>query len=244
MIYGLTEDGQRIRAVKTAVAVCPHCRVPLIAKCGEVKVHHWAHSEAKGCPYAYGMTQWHYNWLVAYEGLGDGWEIEYFYSPSVRFDAYHPELRQAIEFQRIIDLEYIRRKVNICRDEGIHIFWLINPEVFRNFVYTKRCEDVDRDALFSPMRRERKILLVLEEHHACTSVTFLIDFREAAKLPRYYADRYKSLSWNAHRECFKEELHPMEPDLYCISGMPLGNDKYFRKECVLELKRRTKKYNL
>jgi hypothetical protein len=204
-------------------------------------VHHWAHREAKDCAYARGMTQWHYDWLVAYEGLGEGWEIEHYFDSTVRFDAYHPARRQAIEFQRVVDLDYVDRKIAICRGAGISLFWLIHAEVFGNFVYTKRCENADCDALFSPTRRGRKILVVLEKHYTCPGVTFLIDFRDEAQLPRYCADGYSSLSRNEYRKCLRDEQHPMAPGVYRISGMA---DNYLRKACVLELKYQKRKYNL
>ena len=71
MLYGITKNGARIRAHKDASAICPYCRGPLIPKCGEVVIHHWAHKEAKDCPYSSGTTYWHYEWLVNFDDLAD-----------------------------------------------------------------------------------------------------------------------------------------------------------------------------
>ena len=79
MVYGMADNGERVVARKGTNALCPHCRGPLIAKCGQILVHHWAHKEAKGCPYASGMTFWHYEWLRNFDSLKEsGWEVEYF----------------------------------------------------------------------------------------------------------------------------------------------------------------------
>ncbi|WP_353477833.1 competence protein CoiA family protein [Parasutterella secunda] len=42
--------GQRVVA-KSGIrgAVCPKCHTELIAKCGEIRVHHWAHKNKLQC---------------------------------------------------------------------------------------------------------------------------------------------------------------------------------------------------
>ncbi|MBE0537573.1 MAG: hypothetical protein IH624_18060 [Phycisphaerae bacterium] len=244
MIYGIADDGNRIRAVRGVQAVCPHCRADLIAKCGAIVVHHWAHREAKDCVYARGMTQWHYDWLVRYEGLGEGWEIEHFFDAAVRFDAYNAKTRQAIEFQRIVDVEYIEHKTALCRAAGIALFWLIDPQVFSNFVYAPRYEDAACDTLFSPRRCGRRIMLVLEKYSGSREVRFLIDFTDEGRLPRYCADDYRSQTRKAYRARIGDEAHPMTPGLYRVQGVRCGRDAYFREECVLEVRRQERKYNL
>ncbi|WP_090473655.1 competence protein CoiA [Mucilaginibacter sp. OK268] len=42
---------------------CPGCGTKLIAKCGSVKIHHWAHQRRIDCdPWWEPMTQWHIDW--------------------------------------------------------------------------------------------------------------------------------------------------------------------------------------
>ena len=243
MLKGIAGSGERILAQKNAKAVCPHCKGVLTPKCGSIKVHHWAHKEAKGCPYAYGMTKWHYDWLLDYESLSEqGWEVEYFFN-SIRFDAYNPTANQAIEFQRTIDLDYISQKVEICRQAGIKLYWLINPAVFRNFAYTDTFEDDKCDILFSPRRCKRKIVILLEKYINSNGVTFLIDFRDDECLPRYDSDGFRRFSGNWHRECFKNDIHPMKPGIYTIYEMPFVGDSYLRTKCVLKLQYHESRYN-
>jgi hypothetical protein len=56
-------DGERALATKEIRrAACADCTTPMIAKCGDVKVWHWAHaSEQPGCPSA-GESEWHLQW--------------------------------------------------------------------------------------------------------------------------------------------------------------------------------------
>lgn len=43
--------------------ICPGCGNPVIAKCGWVKVHHWAHQRKIDCDSWWEpMTQWHLDW--------------------------------------------------------------------------------------------------------------------------------------------------------------------------------------
>ena len=60
MMYAVTEDGTRIEATPNRQAFCPGCRAPVIAKCGEIYVRHWAHSSGAECdPWHEPETPWH-----------------------------------------------------------------------------------------------------------------------------------------------------------------------------------------
>tara|TARA_R110000868_G_scaffold400516_1_gene675100 strand:+ start:101 stop:877 length:777 start_codon:yes stop_codon:yes gene_type:complete len=56
-------DNQKTKATKGAKGFCPSCGSELIAKCGEVKLHHWAHKGVRNCdPWWENETQWHRSW--------------------------------------------------------------------------------------------------------------------------------------------------------------------------------------
>lgn len=56
-------DGQREEAQPNRSGRCPSCDSPMIAKCGEVLVHHWAHKRGRLCdPWWENETEWHRNW--------------------------------------------------------------------------------------------------------------------------------------------------------------------------------------
>ena len=44
MRFALSND-ERIEAIKGAKGVCPCCGNDLVAKCGEVYIHHWSHKK-------------------------------------------------------------------------------------------------------------------------------------------------------------------------------------------------------
>jgi competence protein CoiA len=61
----LTADvnGNRSRPLPGAVGTCPFCQSEMIARCGEVRVHHWAHKSKLNCdPWWEPETDWHRNW--------------------------------------------------------------------------------------------------------------------------------------------------------------------------------------
>jgi Competence protein CoiA-like family len=49
VMYGLAVDGNRILASAGVAARCPACQSDLIAKCGEIIIHHWAHRSGADC---------------------------------------------------------------------------------------------------------------------------------------------------------------------------------------------------
>ena len=238
MLYGMAKDGHRIAAAKGVRASCPHCRGPLIPKCGQIKIHHWAHRESKDCPYATGMTSWHYEWLQNFDDLGEsGWEVEYFLD-SIRFDAFNPEKKQAVEFQRTVDLEHIKTKVSICANKGIKLFWLMSPRLFQNFVYTGDFLGDRRHVLFSLRACKRKITALLDAFMG--RIAFSIDFTKETCLPKYAATRVDTLAWFFHEEITPGQTKKsyMPTGIYVIKEIPCIKHPRWRNRTALFLDRR------
>jgi len=56
-------NGQRQEAQPNLSGECPTCGHPMIAKCGEVKIWHWAHRGSRTCdPWWENETEWHRSW--------------------------------------------------------------------------------------------------------------------------------------------------------------------------------------
>lgn len=56
-------NGNKIEAVKDAKGYCPICNSELIAKCGNLKINHWAHKGVRNCdPWWENETEWHRAW--------------------------------------------------------------------------------------------------------------------------------------------------------------------------------------
>ena len=51
-------------------ALCPKCKSEMIAKCGSIRIHHWAHKKGAHCDeWAEPENAWRLNWLKAFEGF-------------------------------------------------------------------------------------------------------------------------------------------------------------------------------
>ena len=59
-LYG----GERVEAeANLKGAVCQVCKAEVIAKCGDIKIHHWAHKSKRKCDHWWeNETQWHKDW--------------------------------------------------------------------------------------------------------------------------------------------------------------------------------------
>ena len=56
-------NGKKEEATKGAKGTCPSCDTELIARCGEVKINHWAHKGNRNCdPWWENETDWHRMW--------------------------------------------------------------------------------------------------------------------------------------------------------------------------------------
>lgn len=65
-------DGNKAEATKGAKGICPCCGSELIAKCGEVKVNHWAHKKKRNCDIWWeNETEWHRSWK---NNFPDDWQ--------------------------------------------------------------------------------------------------------------------------------------------------------------------------
>ena len=56
-------DGKKIIAKPGLIGHCPSCGSELIPRCGNIKIHHWAHKSKKMCDNWWeNETQWHRDW--------------------------------------------------------------------------------------------------------------------------------------------------------------------------------------
>jgi competence protein CoiA len=56
-------NGKKTEATKGAKGLCPSCSSELVAKCGEVRINHWAHKGNRACdPWWENETEWHRSW--------------------------------------------------------------------------------------------------------------------------------------------------------------------------------------
>lgn len=65
-------NGERQEAQPGLSGTCPSCARPVVAKCGEIKVWHWAHQGGRACdPWWENETEWHRAWKSEFP---TGWQ--------------------------------------------------------------------------------------------------------------------------------------------------------------------------
>lgn len=64
MLYANIEgSNEKVKATKSSRGTCPLCGKGVIAKCGEINAHHWAHESLDECDsWGEGETDWHIGW--------------------------------------------------------------------------------------------------------------------------------------------------------------------------------------
>lgn len=56
-------SGEKTEAFKRGKGVCPSCSSELIARCGDIKINHWAHKGTRNCDTWWeNETEWHRQW--------------------------------------------------------------------------------------------------------------------------------------------------------------------------------------
>lgn len=69
-------DGEPRRAQPGLRGTCPACETPMLAKCGQIVIWHWAHASLESCdPWRTGETEWHLRWKAWFHELGAEIEV-------------------------------------------------------------------------------------------------------------------------------------------------------------------------
>jgi len=56
-------NNEKCEAIQGTKGICPVCFASVIAKCGDIKIHHWAHKSIKTCDTWWEQeTEWHRQW--------------------------------------------------------------------------------------------------------------------------------------------------------------------------------------
>lgn len=119
MIWAL-KGNERITATPKDKANCPLCNEEVIAKCGTIKIWHWAHKSNKDCDDWYEPeTEWHRNWKN--EFLKEQQEVtikkcvsDYCYEK--KYGHNHPD---EYNHGNCVDCEFVNHRADIKTKRGI-----------------------------------------------------------------------------------------------------------------------------
>jgi len=106
--------------------ICPGCRAPLIAKCGDIKIWHWAHLSADCDPWHEPETAWHRDWKNCFPS--NCREKSHF---NHRADVIYGD--QVFEFQHSsISPHEIEERENLWLQLYDAMYWIIDAKSFQD----------------------------------------------------------------------------------------------------------------
>jgi|WetSurMetagenome_2_1015567.scaffolds.fasta_scaffold308510_1 competence protein CoiA len=63
MLYAISKENKKVSATHNIKAFCPQCLEPVVAKCGNINIWHWAHKKKQDCDIWHEHeTAWHLQW--------------------------------------------------------------------------------------------------------------------------------------------------------------------------------------
>lgn len=127
MQFALSDDRQRVEAFPAGRAWCPGCGAEVLAKCGAIMTHHWAH--AKGCDcdsWFEPETEWHRAW----KSLAPPDRVEVIMGPH-RADI-------VSRSNWVCELQNSHISPELIREREIYygeMIWLVNAETFADHLH-------------------------------------------------------------------------------------------------------------
>lgn len=201
---------------------CPFCGEDLIAKCGNIKVHHWSHSSKSECPYKKNKGPWHINWQ---NNFPDDWQEYLMYSETGEKNI--ADIRTpsgfVIEFQHshIKDEELYQREnfyknmtwvVNAANWKKIFLFFKDRFEdhiIKDDYKSLKKIDDNKLDAFFSKGEPTN-----IKKWEIISS--FILDTYEyEAKFSEIWSNSHVPVFYDLYGEESSEERKIWQQYLYC-----------------------------
>lgn len=155
-----------IRTPETGLkGLCPGCGNPVTAKCGTIKIHHWAHLKGMDCDRWWEpMTQWHLDWQ---DYFPQEWREKVFRDEITnefhRADIQTPE-GITIEFQHShLSFRELLSRNNFYKK----LIWVVNAQGFKNKIKLNVTIPNPRSPIMAPFN-------------------FGVSYEGLASVPRYY----------------------------------------------------------
>lgn len=119
MMYAVNQDGEKCLPSKEGDFYCPCCASKVVAKMGNIKIHHWAHSSTEINCDSRPISEWHLEWQSYFPKE----MVEVYVNNQRRADVLLPN-KVAIEFQNSpISVEEVLKR-NEHHKEGV--IWVHN----------------------------------------------------------------------------------------------------------------------
>lgn len=123
-------DGEKTEPSKSLKGKCPSCNGLLDARCGEVRIHHWAHRGKRHCdPWWENETEWHRNWKNQFPVA---WQEQSFSDPETNERHIADVISDSglvIEFQH----SFINSEEQVSREKFYkNIIWVVDGTRLKN----------------------------------------------------------------------------------------------------------------
>lgn len=114
----------RTEAEKGLTGVCPFCRTEMIAKCGNIRMKHWAHKAISDCDsWSEGETEWHRQWKNHFDASWQEFIFKNNTSGEKHIADVHTEHGLVIEFQHSpIDAEEQKQREHFYEN----MIWVVD----------------------------------------------------------------------------------------------------------------------
>lgn len=121
-------DNELIFPTKNNKARCPLCDAEVIAKCGDINIHHWAHKKAESCDsWTEPETYWHKSWKESFPIQNR--EFVFKRDGKKHFADLYTDSKIVIELQNSsISSKTIEERENFY---GEKMLWVINGGIYR-----------------------------------------------------------------------------------------------------------------
>jgi len=125
MKYALV-DGKRLEATRKARGTCQCCGAPMIARCGSVRIDHWAHKSQSNCdPWWENETEWHRSWKNRFH---EDWQEVAFTDPELLMHMLSTKAFLQNETATVYEADHEMRFHRLLKE-----WWTDEADVFLDF---------------------------------------------------------------------------------------------------------------
>jgi competence protein CoiA len=137
MLYAINELKEKSLPTKNKHFFCPCCESKVVAKMGQIKTHHWAHSTTEINCDSKPMSEWHIEWQSHFPKEN----VEIYVNKKRRADVLLKD-NCVVEFQNSpISISDVLKRSTIANDGIIWVHNVIDQNVNKHFVSSEKIKD-------------------------------------------------------------------------------------------------------
>jgi hypothetical protein len=198
MKFALFND-ERIEATKGAKGKCPCCGSELIAKCGEIVIHHWAHKKKCDDHWWENETEWHRNWKNQFP---KEWQEVIHYDDSGEKHIADVKTNEdwVIEFQHSVIKPEERRSRDDFYNKNNKLIWVVDGtrrktdiKQFKQILNEEsRIDEPSKKILWVNFAQHNRLLMEWKDSNSLIFIDFKDKLSTNEGLWLMYPDMYKN----------------------------------------------------